>query len=114
MTPDQEQKLDLLVALVKSLGSNQATAHERLNKLERQVKLVKEWTRRIIVGPPPPGAAPRETLPSLSSEDSGSFEITGFGAGAKFRGQLPVRVAMGLLACAALIVVGYLARIVTR
>jgi len=113
MTPEQERKLDHLVSAVGTLSTHVLGYHDRLNRLERGHKLMKEWLRRLLDGPPPQGAAPRPTLPSLS-DDSGSIEITGWGASTKFHGKWPVRFALGFLVSAAMLVLGYLGSKLSR
>lgn len=55
----------------------------------------------------------RSKMPSLSAEDTGSFELHALGAGAKFRGRDGLRIGMALLVLSLIGAAGYTARAVT-
>jgi len=114
VTPEQERKLDRVLDTVSGLANQHLQAHERINALERKVKLLGQWLNRLLQGPPPEGAPPRPTLPSLSAEDSGSIEISAFGTSGKFTGKWPVRFALGLLLSAGMLVLGWISHALLR
>jgi hypothetical protein len=108
MTPEQERKIDSLISLVTNLTNAMSGVVERVNRLERGQKLLRAWVRKLISGPDPLDGPPRERLPTLNPDDSGSIEIKAFGQEAAFHGKAPVRVALVLIAIAVAVGAGVL------
>lgn len=135
MTPDQEKKIDALDAKFdKLLGAQtnltntvlehvaldarrfddierRATAAEkkaddRHDRTWKAIRKMRDAGERAINGM-------RAKMPSLSAEDTGSFELHALGAGAKFRGRDGIRIGIALLIMTLVGVAGYTARAVT-
>jgi len=116
MTPEQERKLDEAVRLgtethrtVSDLATHMLGLHERVNGLERGYRTLKSWARRIMAGED----RPREKMPTLNPDDSGSIELSAFGAKAKVAGALPVRFGIGLILLTLVGAAGYGIRVAT-
>lgn len=103
MTPEREErieaKVDGLTEAVLQLTEHTLKSNERINRLERGFATLKSWARRAIDG----AQGPRERLPSIGPDDSGSIEARAFGMGLKASGVWPVRFAILVIGLAAIV-----------
>lgn len=119
MTPEQETRelltrVNLAIAkldvasdqlveaakVVRHLGTSVAGIAERQNVLERSFRELRPWMRKKLRET---FGAPRERMPTLGPDDSGSIELGALGMRANFTGPIGLRIAAVALAVLAFI-----------
>lgn len=135
MTPDQEKKIDGLDAKVDALIKTQqgltniVLEHVQSDarkfdefgaKIEKHAEQAEDrhkrtWTaiRKLRDAGTEAVRGMRGKMPSLSAEDTGSFELHALGAGAKFRGRDGIRIGLAMLVILLVGAAGYTAHAIT-
>lgn len=119
MIPDQEKLIrDYLedVARERAAGHTLEAVHrttlrlfDEVHEIRSRVAVLERWRKdvRRWWGNRSTHEPPREPMPTLNPDDSGSIDISILGSGAKFKGPLPVKFAGALLIVAALLASGW-------